>query len=136
MPTLNKKLIVNSISIIFDLLQKCNNKGLISEVSSYLMICIYNVFRILYSANARNPQGLFKIPSGSYEALSNASICLSEQNIKHAIKNQAKNKDEFCNSIKKMTLSPDVISNDYPLYASSLYNLLQTSENSITSKIR
>ena len=35
-----------------------------------------------------------------------------------------------------MTLSPDVISNDYPLYASSLYNLLQTSENSITSKIR
>ncbi len=136
LPTLNKKLIVNSISIIFDLLQKCNNKGLISEVSSYLMICIYNVFRILYSANARNPQGLFKIPSGSYEALSNASICLSEQNIKHAIKNSAKNKDDLCNSIKKMTLSPDIISNDYPLYASSLYNLLQTSESSINSKIR
>lgn len=136
LPTLNKKLIVNSISIIFDLLQKCNNKNLISEVSSYLMICIYNVFRILYSANTKNPQGLFKISSGSYEALSNASICLSEQNIKHAIKNSSKNKDDLCNSIKKMTLSPDIISNDYPLYASSLYNLLQTSESSINSKIR
>ena len=43
LPTLNKKLIVNSISIIFDLLQKCNNKSLINEVSSYFMICIYTL---------------------------------------------------------------------------------------------
>lgn len=136
LPTLNKKLIVNSISIIFDLLQKCNNKSLINEVSSYFMICIYNIFRILYSANTKNPQGLFKISNSSYESLSNASLCLSELNIKHAIKNSSKNKDDSSNNIKKLPLSPNIISSNYPLYASSLYNLLQNSENSINSKIK
>lgn len=134
--TLNKKLIVNSISIIFDLLQKCNNKHLIGEVSSYLMICVYNVFRMLYSANAKNPQGLFKISASSYEHLSNASLCLSELNVKQAIKDSGKNKDDFSNNIKKTVLSPDIISDEYPLYASSLYNLLQYSENFINSKIK
>lgn len=135
LPTLNKKLIVNSISIIFDLLQKCNNKTLINEVSSYLMLCVYNVFRILYSANSKNPQGLFRISSNSYEPLSNASLFLLEFNIKDSIKNSGKNNNDAC-CIKKMSLSPDIISKDYPQYASSLYNLLQNSENSINSKIK
>lgn len=135
LPTLNKKLIINSISIIFDLIQKCNNKALIGEVSSYLMLCVYYVFRILYSANTKNPQGLFKIPSTSYEALSSASLCLSRLNITHSIKHHEKNSSSY-NNIKKMPLSPDIISKDYPLYASSLYNLLQNSETFISSKLK
>lgn len=135
LPILNKKLIVNSISIIFDLLQKCNSKDLTSEVSSYLMICVYNVFRALYSANIKNPQALFKISNSSYESLCNASLCLFEQEIKNSIKKSSKNKDDYSN-IKKMSLSPDIISKDYALFASSLYNLLQHSENSINSKIK
>ena len=36
LPVLNKKLIANSLNILFDLLQKSRNKTLISEVSSFL----------------------------------------------------------------------------------------------------
>ncbi len=133
--TLNKKLIVNSISIIFDLLQKNNHKALITEVSSYIMVFIYSLFRRLYSANTKNPQGLFKLPSNAYEQLSDASKCLSELNIQQEIRNSSKNKNDVTN-IKKLDLSPDIISKEYPLYASSLYNLIQTSENAITSKIK
>ena len=134
--TLNKKLIINSISIIFDLLQKCNNKNLISEVSSYIMICVYNIFRLIYSANSKNPQDLFKISNSSFESLANASLCLSELNIKNTIKNSGKNASKTENNIKKMPLSTDIISSEYPLYASSLYNLLQSSEIAINDKIK
>ena len=136
LPILNKKLIVNSISIIFDMLQKCNNKALITEVSSYFMLCIYYIFRVLYSANSKNPQGLFKIPIGSYEAFSSASLCLYKLNINHSVKHPEKNILSSINNIKKMPLSPDIISKDYPMYASSLYNLLQNSEEVINSKLK
>ena len=35
LPVLNKKLIANSMNILFDLLQKSKNKALIQEVSSF-----------------------------------------------------------------------------------------------------
>ncbi len=132
--TLNKKLIVNSISIIFDLLQKINNKGLIAEVSSYIMVFIYGLFRRLYSANAKNPQGMFKLSDNTYELLSEATLCLSKLNIQQEIRNSGKTKND-AQSLKKLELSPDVISREYPLYASSLYSLIQASEGTISTKV-
>lgn len=133
--TLNKKLIVNSISIIFDLLQKINNKSLISEVSSYIMVFIYSLFRRLYSANIKNPQGLFKISSSSYDQLAQATLCLSKLSVQQEIRNSGKSKNN-AQTIKKLELSSDIISKEYPLYASSLYNLIQTGENTISEKIK
>lgn len=60
LPVLNKKLLVNSLHILFDLLQKCNNKALTTEVSSYLMLAVYAVFRQIYSANPKNPPLCFR----------------------------------------------------------------------------
>ena len=62
LPTLNKKLLANSLNIIYDLLQKSNNKALTGEISAGLNAAVYRSFRILYSANEKNPQGLFSIP--------------------------------------------------------------------------
>ena len=41
LPVLNKKLIVNSIHVIFDLLQRCNPKGLTNEASAYFTLAVY-----------------------------------------------------------------------------------------------
>ena len=54
LPVLNKKLIANSLNIIFDLLQKLDNQDLTHQVSLYQMIAVYKAFRILYSANQQN----------------------------------------------------------------------------------
>ncbi len=136
LPTLNKKLIFNSINIIFDLLNKSNNKNLTESISTYIMICIYNAFRFIYSANPKNPQGLFSISSNAYKAYSNASLCLTELDIKNNISNTTRYKENKSNDIKKLSLSPSKISENYPLHASSLYNLIQASEKSINSKIK
>ena len=61
LPVLNKKLIMNSIHILFDLLQKCNNKALTTEVSAYVSMAIYAMFRLLYMANPKNPTALFSV---------------------------------------------------------------------------
>ena len=58
LPTLNKKLIVNSFNIVFDILQKVGNKPLTTEVSSYLMVSVYNAFRTLYSAKSNTFKSL------------------------------------------------------------------------------
>ena len=52
--TLNKKLISNSLNILFAKLGECQNKGLVGEVSSYLMLAVYNMFRLLYCAGPKN----------------------------------------------------------------------------------
>ena len=46
MPVLQKKLIANSLNILFDLLQRMHNSALISELSAYLMLAVYRAFRI------------------------------------------------------------------------------------------
>ena len=48
MPVLQKKLIANSLNILFDLLQRMHNSALISELSAYLMLAVYRAFRIAY----------------------------------------------------------------------------------------
>lgn len=136
LPTLNKKLLFNSINIIFDLLQKINNKHLTESISSYIMTCVYNTFRFIYSANPKNPQGLFSIESNRYKSLTNASLSLLESDIDNTISNSSKSKDITVNNIKKVCLSPSKLTTDYPLYASSLYNLIQSVETSIKSKIK
>ena len=81
LPVLNKKLIINSLHIMFDLLQKLGNKTLTNEISSYLMLSVYKMFRIIYSLNSQNPQGFFSIDFVSYRNLVSATQNISEAHI-------------------------------------------------------
>ena len=66
-PVLNKKLIINSLHIIFDIIQRCDNKALTVEASATLMLAVYSVFRQLYSANSKNPEALFSVPGYMFQ---------------------------------------------------------------------
>ena len=58
----NRKIVNNSISLLFSLAQKANSITLIKEISSYLMLNVYKLFRIVYNANPHNDQKLFSVP--------------------------------------------------------------------------
>ena len=49
--TLNKKLITNSLNIIFDLLNRSGSRSLVTEISDFLMLSVYRAFRILHGAD-------------------------------------------------------------------------------------
>jgi transcriptional regulator with XRE-family HTH domain len=134
LPVLNKKLIANSLNVLYGCLQKFNCKALTTEISAYLNLAVYRAFRMLYSANVKNPQGLFSVPlrqgdgyatAAQEIALSNAeSLLVGEkvENLEPVAKGQAP------------ALSPEKINEEYPLFASSLFNLIQSSENRMGAK--
>lgn len=128
LPVLNKKLIANSLNIIYSILQKCGNKALTAEISAYLNLSVYKSFRLLYSANSKNPQGLFSIPpklssgrscAAQDIALSNAQ-CLAGGDDVEDMKGMEKG--------KMPAISPEKISEEYPLFSTSLFNLIQNAE--------
>ena len=61
MLALNKKLITNSIEVIFSLLQKIKSSKLSKSVSSMLTLSVYKAFRITYNANSKNNENLFGV---------------------------------------------------------------------------
>lgn len=122
LPTLNKKLISNSLNIIFDILQKVNDKAITLEVSNYLMISVYKMFRMLYSIDKKNPQVFFSVPKEMEQGLSSAAQIASETKA-YCIASGKNNIDI------SIPLSSEKISKDYPKFATSLYNLIQTAES-------
>lgn len=128
LPILNKRLIINSMNIIFDLLQICGNKNLTNEVSAYLMVSVYKMFRVMYSTNSKNPQGLFAVPVHIYQGLASAAQAISETNSSCIASGLPVGDIKGLNKENAIQISPESISEKYPLYASSLYNLIQSSE--------
>lgn len=123
LPTLNKKLIFNTLNVIFDMLQNIDNKDLTVEISSFLNLSVYRMFRLLYSINPKNEQSLFTIPPKLANAKASAAMTLSEAYA-------CERADDFdAELVAKMSISTETIANDYPLFSSSLLNLIKNSEN-------
>ncbi len=135
MPVLNKKLIANSLNILFDLLSKSGNKALINEVSSYLMLAVYRMFRVVHSANPKNQQGMFTLPSNLASGYCGAAMTICEANASSVASGHAvgeldpvKQQDQ-----EELAVTTESLTQNYPLFASSLLNLIKNSEGKILS---
>lgn len=126
---LNKKLIINSLYIIFDILSQAGNKNLTHDVSSYLMVSVYKMFRLLYSANPQNPQDFFAVNTELQRGVSSAMLLISEANAE--VSSKAFVKSKYKN--REITLSPSFIQEKYPQYAATLSSLIQIVENHISN---
>lgn len=128
---LNKKLISSSLNVIFSVLEEADNKGLASEVSSYIMVSIYKMIRAVYSANPKNPQAMFSILPELYSGLSSALQNIMEANA--ICISAGKNSGGFdgIDISSAPQLSPDIISKKYPELAPALYNLIRETEEKI-----
>ncbi|MBE6757221.1 MAG: helix-turn-helix transcriptional regulator [Ruminococcaceae bacterium] len=128
LPVLNKKLIVNSVNVIFDLLQRASNKGLTTEVSAYLSMAVYNVFRQLYSANPKNPAAMFSVPSYMFQAALIGEMSKTSARIGELACGRAVDGEEGLSPEAAPQILPDTLAEQYPLFASSLFNLLRNAE--------
>ncbi|MBR2177387.1 MAG: helix-turn-helix transcriptional regulator [Clostridia bacterium] len=129
--TLNKKLILNSINIMYELLAQSNSKGLTTEVSSYLMVSVYKMLRTVYSANPKNPQAMFSVNSEMYSGLSSALMNIIETNATQISSGKPADGFQGMDNMAAPNLSPEVFSNQFPESAPSLYNLIQKTEEKI-----
>lgn len=132
LPLLNKKLINNSLNVVFDTLSKTKNKQLIHTVSSYLMLSVYDCFRVLYSSNEKNEENLFSVPEYMYESLSDATKIVCKANAK-AVCCGVSSEFEKIDDKDSLRMTMETMSKEYPLYYQSLLNLIQNSEARINS---
>lgn len=68
MAQLNKKLMVNAISLIYGLLGRLGNRDLILYVSNYFSCALYTVFRYVYSAKPDNPPKFFSLDEFAFRS--------------------------------------------------------------------
>lgn len=118
---INKKLLMNTTTVIFDLLAQIGNKKLTNCVSNYLMCAQYQIFRTIYCAEENNSQTMFSVDRNRYKNLTSASMLVDLEMIDALIENNE----------LSLPLSPDVISSYFDKGASSLFNLIQYSERNI-----
>lgn len=129
----NKKLLFNSLNIIFDILEKINNKGLTTECSGYLAAVVYSIFRTLYSSNPKNSQNMFSVAEHIYKGKVHALQIICESNAENLAKGMPIIEYRGVERTKLIELSPDIIEEQYSTFSSSLFNLIQNTENRINN---
>ena len=133
LPVLNKKLIVNSISVIFDMLQRCNCKALTAEASAYLTLAVYAVFRQVYSSNPKNPQALFSVPAYLFPAAVSGELGCTAAALGQLAAGRPVQGESGVEAANVPIVSSDTLAREYPLFASSLLNLLKNAETRLGS---
>lgn len=128
MPVLNKKLITNSLNILFDLVGQSESKQLTAEISNYMMTAVYRCFRTLYSANPKNEDSMFSVPEELVSGFCSASMAVSESlanQITHGTGGKGVDKVKNINDLK---LTTEYLTQTYPKQSQALLNLVQNTE--------
>lgn len=125
LPVLSKKLITNSLNIIFAMLQKCENKAVTSGVSDFLMLSVYKAFRTIYSLNPENESNFFTLPQSIAQNAALAEMLLFEAKLQSG-SDEYKLMDPAC-----FEITTEKLSKEFPLFASSLSNLIKECEKQI-----
>ena len=133
LPVLNKKLLANSLNILFDLLARGRNKSLTTEVSGYLMLAVYRMYRILYAANPGNQAGLFHVDPRLAAGYTTAAMHRCEANAEACTQGLRSESVEPLEDAGAFAITTENLTERYPLFASSLLNLIQNAENRIRS---
>ncbi len=130
MATLSKKLLVNSISVLFDLLGKLGRREAIKAASDYIGIAIYKTFRHLYRADGTRNEELFALPARQFlSGAPNAELLLCELDYVEALAEHAREKGAFPN------MNNDNLTRSYPGQYQSLLQIIHASGERIEKRI-
>ena len=131
LPTMNKKLISNSLNVLYAKIGECHSKALTTEVSAYLMTAVAKMFRLLYSAEPHNAQSLFSVEARRWPGYSDAVMRMSESNVEDLLAGEDLNGAEGVKDPSCLAMTTESLTREYPLYTPSLLNLVKTSETHV-----
>ncbi|MCC8131164.1 MAG: helix-turn-helix domain-containing protein [Oscillospiraceae bacterium] len=124
----NKKLVVNSLNVLFSLLGKFRSATVIKEVSSYLMLAVYKCFRYVYSANPKNDQKFFTIDETLAKSSCDAAMNIAEAKLNASLKGVATPGEDAVSEDQTPEITTQSLSEEFPQYYSSTVNLIKNSE--------
>lgn len=127
----HQRVLSSSLHIVFSLLKKINNETLIKELSDYLAAAVYRAFRVLYSANPQNPQGLFSLDHRLFTASVEAGMVLSVAKSNCLLSGEPVNGSQGVPKEDLPALSPSVLTEEYPQHAPALFDLIHNTEKAM-----
>ena len=121
MATLSRKLLTNSIGVLFDLLGKLRNKKAIKSAANFLSTSIYILFRYLHqSAPEQNSEGFFSVAETKFvSGISLIDMYVNEGEFLECVYSERKN-ENFPD------LSHDAMTKAYPGTYQSLLQIIHT----------
>ncbi len=128
MAAFNRKLIVNSLNVLFSLIQKTGSNTIMKAVSSYMMLAVYKMFRIVYSSNAKNDQRFFTIPEIAASGSASAAMAMCEAEASAAAKGVTFGENDIALESDSNIITASTLSEEYAGSASSLLNVVKNSE--------
>lgn len=116
---LSKKLLVNAVGLVFDLLGKTGCRRAIRAAADYLSGAVYAVFRHLYQAQGINNPDFFSVPRRQFDAgIVEADMAASRVELAAALGEHAGERGHFPD------MGSDVLAKDYPVLCPSLLQVI------------
>ena len=129
--TLNKKLLVNSTGVLFDLLGKTGKKEAINAAADYLGTAIYKLFRHLYRADGTQNEDFFSVPARQFTAgVPFADMICAEADYTEALAAHVKDKGNF------PPMNNDALMENYPGTYQSLLQIIHNTGGRITACVQ
>lgn len=128
---MKKKFITNSINVLYDKLIASRHEGLIGEVSTYLMMAVYRMFRMLYSSNSRNSKNLFRVSETVSSGYTSAAMLQAEANIQAMLAGENTAVGEGIKDTEVFFMTSESLSREAPLYSTSLFRVIKMCEDRI-----
>lgn len=129
MAQLNKKLIVNSITILFGLLGRLGNRELILAVSNIFGSQIYALFRDLRTIDKNNADSLFTLPENHYQdgaaTVTTLQAMTESSALIHAMRQEG----------TSFPLTDETLKREYPAMWQSLYQVLHRMSGILTRRL-
>lgn len=119
-----QKIILDSQRLIFSMLKKHGETVLEKEVSGYLSLAVYRIFRVIYSANPKNDRRFFTVDSPAADGFTLSAMELKKARAENAAKS---------GTMQNVSITTNSISSDYPEYASSLLNGIKQCESIVNT---
>ena len=118
---INRRILMNTMTIIYDLLAQMGSKHLTNALSNYLMCAEYQVFRTIYCAEKSNEQSMFSLDKNHFITPASAAMMMELEQAQSVIEREG----------TALSLSPDTLSGYFDKGVSSLFNLIQFAERNV-----
>lgn len=130
MATLNKKLLANSVGLLFDLLGQLGSREAIGAAGEYLGGAVYQLFRRLHQAAPGESEDFFDVPAHSFFAgASDADMILSRADFQDALDACVREKRQFPD------LSHDTLARAYPGVYQSLLQIIHSTGRRVNGEL-
>ena len=129
----DRRVLGNSLHIVFSLLKKINSEGLTRQVSSYFSCAVYKMLRLLYSARGKNPQEAFFLDQRLYSAQADAHMTLSEAKSRYLLEGGNLENAQGLQQEQLPAITPARLQSAAPQYAPALLELVRSIEQELST---